>query len=201
MTRKLSRLALALSGLLLAAPFVLAQQPIASIAVKQFNDGTHWIVIEPVVYRIGNTKLEIEVPRGFVTDFASIPYGITAFFLPTGQYSRAAVIHDYLYWTQRCSRDQADRIFLLAMIESDVPYRTRATIYRTVRAGGESSWIANQKERQAGQPRIIPEANMKIGPLDVWASYREQLYKLGVGPEPPLPQAPPYCAAEERDLY
>jgi hypothetical protein len=177
------------------------QQPIGSIVVKQFNDGTHWILVEPVVYRIGNTNYQIEVPKGFVTDFASVPYGFTALFLPTGQYSRAAVIHDYLYWTQKCSREQADRIFLLAMIESDVPYKTRTTIYRTVRTAGESSWTGNQKERQAGQPRIIPEAHMKIGPLDVWASYRQQLYKLGVGAEPLLPNDPAYCRADERDLH
>lgn len=190
----------ALLTLILSVP-ALAQLPIGSIVVKQFNDGTHWIVVEPVVYWIGNTKYRIEVPKGFVTDFASVPYGVTAFFLPTGQYSRAAVIHDYLYWTQRCSREQADRIFLLAMIESDVPYTTRSTIYRTVRARGESSWIANQNERQARQPRIIPEAHMRIGPLEVWSSYRQQLYKLGVWAEPLVLQAPAYCAADERDLH
>jgi hypothetical protein len=118
MTQKLICFVLSVGSLLLAVSLVQAQQPIGSIAVRQFNDATHWIVVEPVVYTIGNTKLQIEVPRGFVTDFASIPYGVTAFFLPTGQYSRAAVIHDYLYWTQRCSREQADRIFVLAMIES-----------------------------------------------------------------------------------
>jgi hypothetical protein len=200
MSRRLSCISLSVGGLLLTASFVLAQAPIGSIAVKQFNDGTHWIVIEPVVYQIGNTKLQIEVPRGFVTDFASVPYGVTAFFLPTGQYSRAAVIHDYLYWTQACAREQADQIFLLAMIESDVPFRTRRTIYQTVRWKGEPSWLANQKERQAGLSRIIPEAFMKIGPLEVWSAYRQLLYGNGVRPEPPQPQPPVYCAADERDL-
>ena len=189
------------NALLVLASVGFAQQPIPAIAVKQFNDGTHWILMEPVVYVIGNTKLQVEVPKGFVTDFASVPYGVTAFFLPTGRYSRAAVVHDYLYWTQRCTREQADRIFLLAMIESDVPYRTRSTIYRTVRAGGESSWTGNQKERQSGRPRIIPEAHMKIGPLEVWSAYREQLYKLGVLVEPALAPSPDYCNADERNLH
>lgn len=190
-----------LLAVILLSP-ALAQQPIGPIAVKQFNDGTYWILLEPVEYWIGiSKKYQIEVPKGFVTDFASVPAGFTALFLPTGQYSRAAVIHDYLYWTQRCSREQADRIFLLAMIESDVPYKTRSTIYQAVKAGGESSWITNQKERKAGQPRIIPEAQMQIGPLDVWSSYRQQLYKLGVRVEPLLPQPPSYCRADERDLH
>jgi hypothetical protein len=42
---------------------------------------------------------------------------------------------------------------------------------------------------------------MKIGPLDVWSAYREQLYKLGVAVEPPLPPSPGYCNADERDLH
>ncbi len=56
-----------------------------------------------------------------------------------------------------------DQIFLLAMIESDVPYRTRL-------------------------PRIIPEASLKIGALDVRRT------------ELSLNETPAYCAADERDL-
>ncbi len=186
---------------LISSVLTVAQAPPPPFAVKQFNDGTHWIVTEPFIYQIGSSKLYVEVPKGFVTDFASVPQGFTAFFLPTGQYSRAAVIHDFLYWTQSCSREQADRILLLAMIESDVPYKTRTTIYRTVRAAGESSWLTNQKERQAGMPRVIPEVSMKIAPLDIWSAYRQVLYESGVRPEMSPTQVPAYCAATESDLH
>ena len=40
-----------------------------------------------------------------MTDYASIPSVLWSFGLsPHGLYSRAAVIHDYLYWTQLCTR-------------------------------------------------------------------------------------------------
>ena len=70
---------------LLVATGILAQQPAPAVGVKQFNDGAYWIVIEPFAYQIGNSKLIIEVPRGFVTDYASIPKGLTAASIPTGR--------------------------------------------------------------------------------------------------------------------
>ena len=188
-----------IAALIIAVPSA-AQQPIPPILVKQFNDGENWILAEPVVYQIGNSAHRIEVPKGFVTDFASIPYGVTAFFLPTGQYARAAVVHDYLYWSQTCSRAQADLIFLLAMVESNVPFATRRGIYRTVRAGGEGAWTDNQNQRKAGLPRVIPEPYLQIGPLDVWVSYRKRLYDNNVRPEATVPRSPTYCSATEQDL-
>jgi Protein of unknown function (DUF1353) len=178
-----------------------AQAPPPAFSVKQFNDGTQWIVTESFVYRIGNSKLSVAIPKGFVTDYASIPPGpLRALFIPTGQYGRASVVHDFLYWTQWCSREQADRIFLFAMIESKVPADTRIKMYAAVRAGGDPSWRANQQERKIGLPRILPEGFLDIDPLDVWSSYRQKLYVWGVRPEPPTIPSPAYCAADEGDL-
>ena len=179
-----------------------AQAPPPAFAVKQFNDGAQWIVVESFPYQIGRSKLVVEVPQGFVTDYASIPEGpLRARFIPTGQYGRAAVIHDYLYWTQLCSRDQADRIFLLAMIESKVPAATRSEMYEAVRLGGQSSWLGNQQERHLGLPRIIPADRIKqIDPLAVWSTYRRWLYELGVRPEERPATVPAYCGATEDDL-
>ena len=192
---------LSLLTLVPASP-LFAQAPPPAFAVKQFNDGAQWIVVESFPYQIGKSKLVVDVPQGFVTDYASIPEGpLRARFIPTGQYGRAAVIHDYLYWTQWCSRDQADRIFLFAMIESKVPPDTRTEIYEAVRLGGQSSWLGNQKERELGLPRIIPADFIRqIDPLAVWSTYRRRLYELGVRPEPRPAPLPAYCGATEDDL-
>lgn len=178
-----------------------SQAPPPPFAVKQFNDGAYWIVLESFAYQIGQTKMRVEVPKGFVTDFASIPEDFRREFGPTGKYARAAVIHDYLYWTQGCSKEQADKLLLLAMTESDVPYVIRRSIYLAVRIAGEPAWRLNQTERKTGLPRIIPEASLNIGSLDVWSKYQQQLYDKGVRPEPSITQPPAYCAADERDLY
>lgn len=49
---------------------VAAQQPIPPVDFRPFVDGQHWIVRQPLTYRIGVSTQEISVPVGFVTDFA-----------------------------------------------------------------------------------------------------------------------------------
>jgi hypothetical protein len=39
---------------------------------------------------------------------------------PDGEYAYAAVVHDYLYWTQSRSREEADQILKMAMEDSEV---------------------------------------------------------------------------------
>jgi hypothetical protein len=45
---------------------------------------------------------------------------------PNGKYSKAAIVHDYLYWTQGCTREQADNLLDIAMKESNVSFVTGA---------------------------------------------------------------------------
>jgi Protein of unknown function (DUF1353) len=79
--------------------------------VRPFGDNADWVTAEDMVYTIGATTEKIVVPKGFVTDFASIPRPLWSLGLsPHGQYSRAAVIHDFLYWAQGCSRTQSGGI-------------------------------------------------------------------------------------------
>ena len=108
------------------------QQPPPAPVVQPFVDGADWVVVKPFTYRIGNTNHEITVPAGFVTDFASIPLIFRSVLSPTGQPGRAAIVHDFLYWQQWCARPQADRILLLAMIESRVSATVRQGVYRAV---------------------------------------------------------------------
>lgn len=39
---------------------------------------------------------EVTVPKGFISDGASIPFFATSYFSATGRYFGAAIIHDYL---------------------------------------------------------------------------------------------------------
>jgi Protein of unknown function (DUF1353) len=69
---------------------------------------------------VGNTSYVIVVPAGFVTDFASTRRAIWAVLPPVGRYQLAAVVHDFLYWDQGCTREQADTLLWVAMAESQV---------------------------------------------------------------------------------
>ncbi len=77
----------------------------------------------------GQTGSEtVTAPTGFVTDLASIPAVFYSLLRPDGEYAYAAIIHDYLYWTQTRSRDEADDIFNLAMEDFEIGTIKRNTI-------------------------------------------------------------------------
>lgn len=97
-------------------------------------------------YHVGelNSGETIDVPAGFITDFASIPRFLWSVLPPYGRYAAASVIHDWLYKTGGLhgtyTRKRCDAIFLEAMKVLQVSTLTRNVIYRAVRTFGNSSW-------------------------------------------------------------
>lgn len=89
---------------------------------------------------------EIVVPKGFITDGASIPSVFWSIISPFGDYFGAAIIHDYLYnhdtEYSNYSREEADLIFKEAMFNLGVPWLRRETIYRAVQLFGGLSFRA-----------------------------------------------------------
>lgn len=122
----------------------------------EFIDGHNWRVTQEFTYAVGteDSKCFIRVPKGFVTDFASVPRGLWNLFPPTGSYGMAAVVHDYLYRGGYITdvstpgiekhitptRAQADGILREAMGVSKVGAFTRWTVWAAVRVGGRSPW-------------------------------------------------------------
>ena len=103
-----------------------------------------------------NFSKKVIVPIGFVTDLASIPQILWSFGIrPEGSYAYAAVIHDYLYWTQERSREEADRIFLYAMEDSKVEKGLRKKIYDAVRLAGGSACDTNKERKNQGERRVL----------------------------------------------
>jgi hypothetical protein len=172
-------------GYLLVFVPIFGQQPIKSVDFRPFSDGGHWIVKQPLTYVVGKSKESVTVPVGFVTDLASIPPALQSIIQQNGPYILPAVVHDYLYWRQTCTRPQADGIFLLAMIEQNVSLVHRTAIYQAVSAAGSFAWDGNAKERAANLLRIIPADHFDIPFNTSWATYRAQLMKQSVpaGPD------------------
>lgn len=166
------------------------------VTVTPFADSRHFIVERDTVFRIAGSEQPIVVPAGFVTDFASVPRAFWSGLSPHGQYSRAAVLHDFLYWTQSCTRAQADRLFLLMMKQSGVSPADRQTIYRTARAAGEGGWLRNRAARDAGLVRVIPDGHRDVPATAIWPVYRQHLRDAGVRP-PPIEPGAPYCGLAE----
>jgi hypothetical protein len=182
-TRLFSILGAAVLGALMAC-VLHAQQTPPSEPLLPFGDSHNWIVLTPLVYTIGDTSDHIDVPAGFVTDLASIPrifWGPPLFLTPAGQYSRASIVHDYLYWSQKCTRDQADRLLVIAMKESKVGSFDAAAIYEGVHQGGLQAWLDNARDKARGVPRILPAANRQPQDSNMnWPEYANALMQAGV---------------------
>jgi hypothetical protein len=192
-----------------------APPPIAFFA---FNDGRQAVLVSDLRYRILETEFVVTVPAGFVTDFASTPRAIWAVIPPFGNYQRAAVIHDYLYWTQICTREQADLILRLAMFESGVKPFNREVIYRAVRKFGKSAWDTNSDEKRRGLSRFVPRVGvasmiepvsqikveegpgsiLRVGALDTWEEYRMRVKDADINTDPEPPLSSEYCSVVER---
>lgn len=97
----------------------------------------------------------VTVPTGFVTDLASVPRIFWTIFPPDGQYTYPAILHDYLYWSQHTSREEADLILMEAMKEFDVGSVSSEVIYAAVRVGGGRGWDSNNKLKSQGEKRIL----------------------------------------------
>lgn len=132
----------ALSGRLFLSRFV---EPIYFL--------TEPISWKPAVGQVGYPP--VKVPKGFVTDFASIPQIFWTLLRPDGVYAHAAIVHDFLYWSQSTSRQTADSIFKIAMQDLKVTPIKVATLYDTVRLVGGASWRENAAMKARGEKRIL----------------------------------------------
>ncbi len=96
----------------------------------------------------------IEVPAGFVTDFASIPRFLWAIIPPRGRYNRPAIVHDFLYKFApvdpvtglACTQGRADRVIREGCENCDDRWTRRQAIYAALRTGG---WVAWNRYRKA----------------------------------------------------
>lgn len=104
-------------------------------------DRRYWRLLSPFSYLDPDYGC-INVPAGFVTDFASVPrWPLT--FLMLGQYGHAAgVLHDYLYMYGHLSRKEADRVFMNALRSTGHSRWRTWLMWLGVRVGGRGRYFA-----------------------------------------------------------
>jgi len=120
----------------------------------------------------GQPPQTIIVPEGFCTDLASVPQLFWSLLPKTGRYAYAAIVHDFLSWTQTGTRLQADDVLFAAMEDSSVNSLTKWTIYEAVRGFGGAAWDGNMKAKADGEKRflkILPPADQ----LTSWAEWKK----------------------------
>jgi len=128
-------------------PRVIGFDSPAWVDVRAVGDAD-WEILRDLTYRA--QRQDFVVPRQEKTDFASVPRAFVWFIPRYGRYTKAAVLHDYLWRVsvpnQVLSRRDADGIFVQAMRQLDVPFLRRWIMWTAVRYGaltkpdGRAGW-------------------------------------------------------------
>lgn len=116
------------------------------------------MVAHPLRYEANQGEYEIVVPIGFITDLASIPREFWWWESPQESTLAPAILHDYLYWEQSCTKDEADAVMYLAMKEVGLGFLKRYAVYAGVRTPiATSAWNNNKTARNKGESRFFTQ--------------------------------------------
>ena len=111
-------------------------------------DNDEWLVISELKYKLTRELVHkgpdgcgyiLTVPRGFVTDLASVPRVARSLVTGLDETRKPATLHDYLYRRRVGSRAWADAVFLEAMKSTQTGFIKRWACWLAVRIGG---WAA-----------------------------------------------------------
>lgn len=160
------------------------------------GDGENFVLVSDYRYEIPNTNEIIEIPPGLVTDLASIPSAAGILNIPKlGKHSAGSIVHDFLYWDQKCTKAQADKILVEAMKEYSSSGWEVSAVKIGLAFGGDYSWEENTNLKNKGYIKILPTEALVGLPLNgSWEQYREELFQAGAKEEATLDQ-PSYCTA------
>jgi Protein of unknown function (DUF1353) len=102
----------------------------------------------------------IVVPAGFVTDLSSVPKRLRWWEGKADASIAPAIVHDYLYWVQPCSQDEADAVMFTAMNALKVgagknPRTWRLASYQTLSSSASDVFKKNGDSRRNGEKRTL----------------------------------------------
>lgn len=104
-----------------------------ALQVEELHHG-NWRLTADLVYQ--GKYDSFTIPKHFETDFASVPRLFRWLVPISGEYTKAAVVHDFLWRTNAVSKRDADGIFRRMLRELDVPVLRRYVMWGAVRIGG-----------------------------------------------------------------
>jgi hypothetical protein len=130
-----------------------------NLKTEQIGD-THKL-LEDVVYQDSEGKVWT-VPKGYESDYASIPRALSWYYAKSGPYNLAAVVHDYLITDvlekqHAIESNRVDEIFKEAMADLDIPKARQWVMWAGVRLGA----IGNKKRRK-GSLKTLPKVALIV---------------------------------------
>lgn len=127
-----------------------------------------WILTGPAVWYDKDLGF-VTVPKGFMTDFASIPWVFRWWQTGSvGPQRIASYFHDYMYAEQVGSQKEADRVFREVMkaarpeggrVRNFLSFVNRNMMWGALRVGGVFAWRGNGKNlvERGSSWRVCPE--------------------------------------------
>lgn len=102
------------------------------IVASFLPDGRNMMLAEPFSY-VDPRGRHWNVPKGAITDGASIPQAFWTLYAPfSGKYREAAVIHDYYCQTRSASWKDTHNVFFDGLLTSGVDQRTATVMWAAV---------------------------------------------------------------------
>lgn len=114
------------------------------------------VVHDPIRYELAKKWIEA-IPRGFKTDFASIPgavWPMFRFLRVLHRINSAALVHDWLYATHTCSRTVADAVFYQELRESGVSRWVAKILHWSVHIFGKAAYASGPDRLKQDCPEL-----------------------------------------------
>ncbi len=163
-----------------------------------------FLLAYPLTFSAGDRAQQFSVPPGFVTDLASIPRALWWWQAPHEGTMAPAIVHDFLYWEQPCTKDEADAVIYVAMKQTGMKDGSIALVYDGVRTPiGQAAWEKNKVARARGEARFFSSAfstylaSGNLDPKSTLATIQAEAYKKNgvVTPTLTLPTIRAACQA------
>lgn len=132
---------------------------IEAVRTRHGDDADYIVARDYTVsFNLDGKKRKITVPRGMLTDLASVPRVAQSMIGRVGPHLEASIVHDFLYiaWqdlaghgAREKDRTFADNVLLTALVEAKVDLIVREAMFKAVRIAG---WPV-YKERD--EPRYV----------------------------------------------
>lgn len=95
-------------------------------------------------------EYQITVPKGFTTDFGSVPKIVRPFISNTGKFNESYVLHDYCYSKDYIgpdfSKEDADCLLWLNLLDAGMNEIKANLVYDAVKVFGDSHWRKDDKQ-------------------------------------------------------
>jgi hypothetical protein len=106
--------------------------------------------------KLDGTSRQVTVPKGMMTDLASVPRAAWSFINRVGPHLKSSIVHDFLYiaWQDvpgYSARDEdrkfSDELMLLGMKKANISWIKRNAIYSAVHIGGSGAYNGANSSR------------------------------------------------------